>query len=84
MKCAGHDSRIGTDWGRLKYPFTDYEILRFLDVLSQFDSAKKRLRESEMVDVLLMKRDKEGRLTPESVHEFWAGFDFGQKEEPSR
>jgi hypothetical protein len=84
VRYAGHDSRIGTDWERLKYPFTDYKILKFLDVLSQFDFAKKKLRGSEMVDALLMKRDEEGRLTAESVHEFWSGFDFGQKEEPSR
>jgi hypothetical protein len=84
IKYAGHDSQIGTDWDKLKYPFTDYKILKFLDVLSQFEHAKRRLRESEMVNILLSKRDKNGMFTPESIVEAWADFDFGQKEKPSR
>jgi hypothetical protein len=84
MKYAGHDSQIGTDWEKLKYPFTDYKILKFLDVLSQFGFARKRLRESEIVDLLLSKRDVEGRVMPESVIQVWSDFDFGQKEKPSK
>jgi hypothetical protein len=84
MKYAGHDSQIGTDWDKLKYPFTDYKILKFLDVLSQLEHAKRRLRESEMVNILLSKRDKNGMFTPESIVEAWADFDFGQKKKPSR
>jgi hypothetical protein len=84
IRFAGHDSQIGTDWDRLKYPFTDYKILKFLDVLSQFDYARRRLRESEMLDVLLSKQDEEGRFTPESIVKMWSDFDFGQKEQPSR
>ncbi len=84
MRYAGHDSQVGTDWAKLKYPFTDYKILKFLDVLSQFDYARQRLRESEMINVLLSKRDEIGRFTPESIHEAWSDFDFGQKEKPSR
>lgn len=55
IKYADHDSQIGTDWKKLKYPFTDYKILKFLDVLSQFENAKKRLQETRMTDVLLSK-----------------------------
>jgi len=84
IRFAGHDSQIGTDWDRLKYPFTDYKILKFLDVLSQFDYAWGRLRESEMIDVLLSKQDKQGRFMPESIVKMWSDFDFGQKEQPSR
>ncbi|MFZ1038968.1 MAG: prenyltransferase/squalene oxidase repeat-containing protein [Candidatus Bathyarchaeia archaeon] len=84
MKYAGHDSQIGTDWEKLKYQFTDYKILKFLDVLSQFDFARKRLQESEMGDLLLSKRDNTGRFTPESIIKVWSGFDFGQKDKPSR
>jgi hypothetical protein len=84
IRFAGHDSQIGTDWDRLKYPFTDYKILKFLDVLSQFDYAWGRLRESEMIDVLLSKQDKQGRFTSESIVKMWSDFDFGQKEQPSR
>lgn len=84
IKYAGHDSQVGKDWHKLKYPFTDYKILKFLDVLSQFDHAKQRLQESEMVKLLLSKQDEGGRFTPESIHKVWLDFDFGQKERPSR
>jgi len=84
IKYAGHDSQVGRDWEKLKYPFTDYKILKFLDVLSQFEYSKQRLQESEMINILLSKRDDEGRFTPESIHKVWSDFDFGQKEKPSR
>jgi len=84
VKYAGHDSQIETDWEKLKYPFTDYKILKYLDVLSQFEHAKKRLQETEMVDVLLSKQNEKGKFTPESIVKVWSEFDFGQKEKPSR
>lgn len=84
MKYAGHDSQIGTDWAKLKYPFTDYKILKSLDVLSQFESAIPRLQESEMLKLLLSKEDGEGRYSPESIHTVWSSFDFAQKGRPSR
>jgi len=84
MKYAGHDSQIGTGWEKLKYPFTDYKILKFLDVLSQFEHIKQRLQGSEMVNLLLSKRNDEGKFTPESIITVWSDFDFGQKEKPSR
>jgi prenyltransferase beta subunit len=83
IRYAGHDSQIGTDWDKLKYPFTEYKILEFLDVLSRFEYVKKRLRESEMLAILLSKQDGNGRFTPESIVKVWSGFDFGQKEKPS-
>lgn len=67
IRYAGHDSQIGTGWEKLKYPFTDYKILKFLDVLSQFEHAKRRLRESEMLSLLLSKADAKGRFTPDSI-----------------
>jgi hypothetical protein len=84
IRYAGHDSQIGADWEKLKYPFTDYKILKFLDVLSQFEYAKQRLQEAEMINMLLSKRDDKGRFTPESIVKVWSDFDFGQKEKPSR
>jgi hypothetical protein len=84
LKYAGHDSQVGTDWSKLKYPFTDYRILKFLDVLSQFPPAKSRLRDSEMLRLLLSKQDAHGRFRPESVIKVWSAFDFGQKEQPSK
>jgi len=84
IRYAGHDSQVGTDWEKLKYPFIDYKILKFLDVLSQFEYARHRLGESEMTSLLLSKRDGKGRFTPESIVKVWSDFDFGQKEKPSR
>jgi hypothetical protein len=84
IRYAGHDSQVGTDWERLKYPFTDYKILKFLDVLSQFACTKQRLEESEMLNALLSKRDNQGKFTPESIVKVWSDFDFGQKENPSK
>lgn len=84
VKYAGHDSQVGTDWEKLKYPFTDYKVLKFLDVLSQFPRAKSRLRDSEMLKLLLSKQDAHGRSTPESIIKVWSAFDFGQKDQSSR
>jgi len=50
-------------------------------VRSQFEYAKPRLQEAEMVNLLLSKRDSKGRFTPESIHKVWSIFDFGQKKE---
>jgi hypothetical protein len=84
IRYAGHDSQVGTDWEKLKYPFIDYKMLKFLDVLSRFEYAKRGLQHSEMVDLLLSKQDEEGKFTPESIVKVWSDFDFGQKEKPSR
>ncbi|UCF32877.1 MAG: hypothetical protein JSV78_11145, partial [Phycisphaerales bacterium] len=84
VKYAGHDSQIGTGFDRLKYPFTDYRILKYLDVLSQFESARQDHRVKEMLELVASKRDRQGRYTPEAVHRAWSEFDFGQKKAPSR
>jgi hypothetical protein len=84
VKYAGHDSQIGTGWEKLKYPFTDYRILKSLDTFSQFPFAKNDQRFKQMIDVLASKQDPNGRFTPESVHLVWSDFDFGQKKKPSR
>jgi hypothetical protein len=83
IKYAGHDSQIGTDWEKLKYPFTDYRILKSLDTLSQFKFIKNDPRFKEMMEVLASKQDVNGRFTPESIHQVWSAFDFGQKKKPS-
>ncbi|MBN2172178.1 MAG: terpene cyclase/mutase family protein [Candidatus Krumholzibacteriota bacterium] len=84
IRYAGHDSRIGTGWERLKYPFTDYRILRFVDVLSRLPAARRDARLGEVVDLLLAGGDPEGRFRAGSIHRAWSDFDFGQKREPSR
>lgn len=83
IKYAGHDSQIGIDWEKLKYPFTDYRILKSLDTLSQFKFIRNDQRFKEMIHTLVSKQDPDGRFTPESIHQVWADFDFGQKEKPS-
>lgn len=84
VKYAGHDSQVGSDWEKLKYPFIDYKILKFLDVLSQFPTARHRLQKSQMVRLLFQKQDKAGRFMPESTVRIWKDFDFGQKDNSSR
>lgn len=83
IKYAGHDSQIGSGWEKLKYPFTDYRILHYLDGLSRVASVREDARVAEMAALLMSKRDAEGRFQPESIHEAWSEFDFGQKKEPS-
>jgi len=84
IKYAGHDSQVGKGWEKLKYPFTDYRILKYLDILSRFDCARNDSRMSTMIDVLISKQDNNGCFTPESIHKVWSDFDFGQKKLPSR
>lgn len=84
IKYAGHDSKIGRNFEKLKYPSTDYRILKYLDVVSHFEFAKEDPRLREVVDLLFSKQDGQGRFTPESIHKVWGDFDFGQKKKPSR
>lgn len=84
IKYAGHDSQIGSGWEKLKYPYTDYRILKFLDVVIRFNSARDDSRVRSIVNLLVTKQDKDGRYRAESVHKAWSGFDFAQKERPSR
>lgn len=85
IKYAGHDSQIGTGWEKLKYPFTDYRILKYLDILSKIDFAKNDKKIILIIkDVLIPKQDEKGHFYAEAIHECWSDFDFGQKDLPSR
>jgi hypothetical protein len=83
IKYAGHDSQIGSGWEKLKYPFTDYRLLHYLDTLSRVPSAREDPRVAQIAGLLMSKRDAQGRFRPESIHRVWAAFDFGQKRTPS-
>ena len=83
IKYAGHDSQIGSGWEKLKYPFTDYRILHYLDTISRVPSIRKDARVHEIAGALISRRDSEGLFTPESIHKAWSDFDFGQKRQPS-
>jgi hypothetical protein len=84
LKYAGHDSQIGRGWEKLKYPFTDYRILKYLDTLSHVWPAAHDPRIECMVDLLVSKRDGRGCFYAESIHTVWSDFDFGRKGSPSR
>jgi hypothetical protein len=83
IKYAGHDSQIGAGWEKLKYPFTDYRVLHYLDALSSVASVRGDARLKQMAGVLASKQDGEGRFRAEAIHKAWSEFDFGQKKEPS-
>jgi len=84
IKYAGHDSQVGKGWDKLKYPFTDYRILKYLDILSRCAFIRNDSRMIEIMHMLISKQDGKGRFCPESVHKVWSDFDFGQKSLPSR
>jgi hypothetical protein len=84
VKYAGHDSQIGRGWEKLKYPFTDYRVLRVLDVLSSMEEVRGDKRLHEMMGLVTCRKDDAGCFTPDSIHKVWSGFDFGQKAAPSR
>ena len=75
---------MGTDFLKLKAPFVWYDILHLLEVLSRYPRAIRDVRFREILDLAEGKADDRGRFTPESIYRPAAGFDFGQKKEPSR
>lgn len=74
---------IGTDFGRLKYPFVWYNVLHVVDVLSRvpFALADPRLR--EMVEAIAAQADGLGRYTAGSMYRAWKGWSFAGKQHPS-
>jgi hypothetical protein len=74
---------IGTTWQKMKYPFKWYGLLKFVTILSRFKFLRGDKRLGEVMDLLLRKRDEEGRWTPESVYKYWSHFSYGQKKQPS-
>jgi len=74
---------MGTDFRKLKAPFIWYDIVHVLDVLSYCTWLKHDSRLKEMAQIVKSK-GKDGKYTPESEWTAWKGWDFGQKEEPSR
>lgn len=75
---------MGTDFRKLKAPFVWYDLLHVLDVLTGFPHLAGDPRLADMIALLAGKADAEGRFTPESVWQAWAGWEFGQKKAPSR
>jgi len=75
---------MGTDFRKLKAPMFWYDILHVLDILSQFEWARKDKRFKEMLSVVESKADGDGRFVPESIWTVWKDWDFCQKKIPSR
>jgi hypothetical protein len=75
---------MGTDFRKLKAPMFWYDILHVLDILSQFEWARKDKRFKDMLDVVKTKADSNGRYTPESIWTAWKDWDFSQKKVTSR
>jgi hypothetical protein len=75
---------MGTDFRKLKVPFVWYDLMHVLDVLSRFEWLRDDPRLLDMLGLLKSKADQHGRFSLESVWTAWKGWEFGQKNEPSR
>jgi len=75
---------MGTDFRKLKVPFVWYDLIHVLDVLSSFSWLKNDSRLLNMLGLLKIKADQDGRFSLESVWTAWKDWEFGQKKEPSR
>jgi len=84
IKYAGHDSQVGQGWEKLKYPFTDYRILKYLDIITRFDYACRDSRMKDIIELLISQKSENGRFYAESIHKSWSDYDFGRKKFPSR
>ena len=69
---------MGTDFKKIKYPMIWYDILNVVNVLSHFPSAIKTKEFKEMYQLIMGKVSMNGFI-PESVYQYWKGYDFGQK-----
>jgi hypothetical protein len=74
---------MGTRFKKLKAPLIWYDILHVVDVLSDLPWLNKDERLHEMVELIELKADEEGKYYAESVWRAWSEWSFGQKKEPS-
>ncbi|MBN1313868.1 MAG: hypothetical protein JXA42_00300 [Anaerolineales bacterium] len=74
---------MGTDFGKLKYPFIWYDILHVVDVLSRFPWIRSDKRFEEMVDTIAAQADSQGRFTASSMYTAWKGWSFADKKNNS-
>jgi hypothetical protein len=73
---------MGTDFKKIKYPMIWYDILNVVNVLSYFPIAVKSKEFMEMYKIITDKVSENGYV-PESVYQYWKGYDFGQKKNES-
>jgi len=69
---------MGTDFMKIKYPLIWYDILNTVNVLSYYPCAIKTKTFNEMF-AIIKKKIETNSYTPESVYQYWKGYDFGQK-----
>ncbi len=74
---------IGTDFGRLKYPFVWYDILHVAEVLSRYEWARRDPRLQEMAAAIAAQADDQGCYTASSMYRAWQGWSFADKKRPS-
>ena len=74
---------IGTSFGKLKYPFIWYDVLKMAYILSHFEFVWNDSRFINMLNFIFQKKDEYGRFYAESVYIAWKDFDFGVKNKPS-
>ncbi|NLI41303.1 MAG: hypothetical protein GX421_09010 [Caldisericales bacterium] len=73
---------MGTDFMKIKYPMIWYDILNAVNVLSYYPDAIKTEAFNEMFEIIRRKIET-NNYTPESVYQYWKGYDFGQKKSNS-
>ena len=78
-----HGFGVGRRFMSLQYPAVKYGILRVLDVLSLFPYAVDSTAFQSMLDFVRHKA-VDGKYYAESTDDSYAGFDFAQREDPSR
>ena len=78
-----HGFGVGRRFMSLQYPAVKYGILRVLDILSMFPYAVNSDAFQSMLDFVRHKA-VDGKYYAESIDGAYAGFDFAQKEAPSR
>ena len=69
---------MGTDFMKIKYPMIWHDVLNTVNVLSHYSYAIETKAFKEMYGIL-NRRIETNNYIPESVYQYWKGFDFGQK-----
>jgi len=74
---------MGTDFRKVKYPYVWFDLLHTVEVLSRYPFVFGDPRFREMVEVLHLQADGQGRYTAGSMYRSWQGFSFADKKNPS-
>ncbi len=74
---------IGTDFGKLKYPFVWYNVLHVVEALSRLPFVHGDSRFQEMVATITAQADQDGRYTASSMYRAYKGWSFADKKKPS-